>query len=110
MKKRSITGKRPKLSVPKSYAELQAGADADPDNLALSEKQLRSLKRVPAVKRLRWRLGLSQGEFAEQFEIPIGTLRDWEQGRSEPDQAAQAYLKVIAAKPDLVGRALKASA
>ena len=103
-------GKHPKLTVPNSYAELQASADADPDNQALSEKQLRSLKRVPAVKRLRWSLGLTQEEFADRYEIPIGTLRDWEQRRSEPDQAAQAYLKVIAAKPDVVGRALKASA
>ena len=28
---------------------------------------------------------------------PDRTLRDWEQWRSEPDQAALAYLKVIAA-------------
>ena len=34
--------------------------------------------------------GLSQEEFAAQFHIPIGTLRDWEQGRKEPD-AARPY-------------------
>ena len=34
-------------------------------------------------------LFLSQEEFAAQFHIPIGTLRDWEQGRKEPDAGRQ---------------------
>ena len=38
---------------------------------------------------------------------PIGTLRDWEQGRVEPDQAARAYLTVIAREPETVREALK---
>ena len=42
---------------------------------------------------------VSQEEFAAQFLIPIGTLRDWEQGRKEPDAAAKAYLRVIASAP-----------
>jgi putative transcriptional regulator len=42
--------------------------------------------------------------------IPVGTLRDWEQGRVEPDQAARAYLKVIAGNPDLVRQLLKPAA
>jgi DNA-binding transcriptional regulator YiaG len=33
-------------------------------------------------------------------------LRDWEQHRTEPDQAALAYLKVIAADAGFVERAL----
>lgn len=38
-------------------------------------------------------------------DIPIGTLRDWEQGRKEPDAAAKAYLRVIAREPDTVRKA-----
>ena len=38
--------------------------------------------------------------------LPIGTLRDWEQGRCEPDQPARAYLSVIAHDPEGVRRAL----
>jgi hypothetical protein len=34
-------------------------------------------------------------------------LRDWEQGRVEPDQAARAYLKVIVREPETVREALK---
>jgi putative transcriptional regulator len=64
------------------------------------------MKRVPQVKRIRWQLGLSQEDFAKRFEIPVGTIRDWEQGRSRPDRAAAAYLKVIGSDPALVDRAL----
>jgi putative transcriptional regulator len=49
---------------------------------------------------------LTQEEFAARFKIPLGTLRDWEQGRSEPDQPAKAYLTVIARDPRGVERAL----
>lgn len=49
---------------------------------------------------------MTQEQFAERYLIPLGTLRDWEQGRTEPDQAAQAYLRVIAKEPEVVSRAL----
>ena len=62
------------------------------------------MKRVAPIKRIRWQLGLSQEDFALRFEIPIGTLRDWEQGRSNPDRPALAYLKVIGSDPDLSQR------
>jgi putative transcriptional regulator len=51
------------------------------------------------VKTLRRALGLTQEEFAGRYHIPLGTLRDWEQGRSQPDQAARAFLAVIARAP-----------
>jgi putative transcriptional regulator len=52
-------------------------------------------------------LALTQEEFAARYHIPLGTLRDWEQGRSEPDQPARAYLTVIARDPKGVERALQ---
>ena len=79
---------------------------SDPDNPELNAAELRTLKRVAPIKRIRWRLGLSQEDFALRFEIPIGTLRDWEQGRSNPDRPALAYLKVIGSDPEFVAKAL----
>jgi hypothetical protein len=38
---------------------------------------------------------------------PLGTLRDWDERRVEPGQAARAYLKVIAREPEIVREALK---
>jgi putative transcriptional regulator len=52
-------------------------------------------------------LGFTQEEFAVRYQIPLGTLRDWE-GRTEPDQPARAYLKVIARDPERVHRMLNA--
>jgi putative transcriptional regulator len=89
-------------------AEVHAAALADPDAQPLTEERLAHMKRVPRARTLRRALGLTQEEFATRYHIPIGTLRDWEQGRSEPDQPARAYLKVIATDPDGVRRALEA--
>jgi putative transcriptional regulator len=83
-----------------------AAALSDPDAQSLTRRQLARMRRVSPVKRLRWKLGLSQAEFAERFHIPVGTVRDWEQHRHEPDQAALSYLKVIEADADFVARAV----
>lgn len=88
-------------------AERHRAALNDPDARPLTEDDLNRMKRTPQVKIVRRALGLSQEEFAARYHIPIGTLRDWEQGRVEPDQAARAYLTVIARAPDLVRDALK---
>ena len=67
------------------------------------------MKRTPQVKVIRQALGLSQEEFAARYQIPLGTLRDWEQSRKEPDAAARAYLTVIARNPKAVSDALQSN-
>jgi putative transcriptional regulator len=89
-----------------SDEEAYKAALSDPDAQPLTRQQLAKMRRVSPAKRLRWKLGLSQTEFAERFHIPVGTLRDWEQHRTEPDQAALSYLKVIEADADFVARAV----
>jgi len=90
---------------PMTEAQIAAAA-ADPDARPMTPEELRSAKRVPRTKSLRRALGLTQEEFAARYRIPLGTLRDWEQGRCEPDQPARAYLAVIARDPEGVRRAL----
>ena len=92
--------------APRSAAEIEAAAARDPDNPPLTEARAGRLRPVPRVKTLRRALALTQEEFAARYRIPLGTLRDWEQGRSEPDQPAKAYLIVIARDPKGVERAL----
>jgi putative transcriptional regulator len=87
--------------------EVHAAALADPDAQPLTESDLARTKRVPRIKTLRRALRLTQEEFATRYHIPLGTLRDWEQGRCEPDQPSRAYLTVIAHDPDGVMRALE---
>ncbi len=91
-----------------SDTEIRTAALADPDAQPLTEASRGSLQRLPRVRSLRRALGLSQEEFALRYHIPVGTLRDWEQGRFEPDAAARAYLAVIAREPETVRRALEA--
>jgi putative transcriptional regulator len=97
----------------KTNNRVVAEARADPTALPVEDRKPGSLGRVGRVslaKRIRWALHMSQVEFAKTFCIPLGTLRDWEQHRRDPDQAAQAYLEVIAREPEAVRRALKARA
>lgn len=82
-------------------------AVADPDASPATEAQLARARRVPTVRALRTRLNLTQEEFAARFHLPLGTVRDWEQGAHRPDKAAQVLLTVIARDPDAVARALE---
>jgi putative transcriptional regulator len=72
----------------------------------MTPEQFARAKKVPRVKTVRTTLGLTQEEFAERYKIPIGTLRDSEQSRVEPDAPARAYIQVIAGDPDGVIRSL----
>lgn len=91
--------------------QLYAAALADPDSQPIpvgSEEDLfrLGLKRIVNTKKLRDRLGLTQEEFAARYRIPVGTLRDWEQGRKRPDAPARAYLTIIARDPHAVASLL----
>jgi putative transcriptional regulator len=79
---------------------------ADPDAPPATKVQLARARRVPNVRALRAKLNLTQEEFAARFHLPLGTVRDWEQGAHRPDKAAQVLLTVIANDPDAVARAL----
>jgi putative transcriptional regulator len=92
--------------APTTAEAVEAAAARDPDNLPLTDTK--RLRPIPRVKTLRRALALTQEEFATRYHIPLGTLRDWEQGRTEPDQPARAYLTVIARDPEGVQRALQA--
>jgi len=102
--------RRPKPDLrpmrPMTEAEIEAAARADPDAQPWTAEQLAKAKRVPRAKLIRRALGWTQEEFAAHYHIPLGTLRDWEQGTAEPDQAAKAYLTVIAREPEMVRKAL----
>ncbi len=96
----------PRPMRPMTEAQIEAAARADPDAQPWTEAELAKAKRVPRAKLIRRALGCTQEEFAAHYHIPLGTLRDWEQGAAEPDQAAKAYLTVIAREPEVVRKAL----
>ncbi len=87
-------------------AERHDAAMRDPDAKPLTPADMKRMTRTPQVKIIRRALDLTQEEFAAHFHIPLGTLRDWEQGAATPDQSARAYLTVIARDPEAVRKAL----
>jgi len=54
------------------------------------------------VRSARDKLGLSQSKFAALIETPIGTVRDWEQGRFKPPGGIQCLLRIALKHPDVV--------
>ena len=89
-----------------SSEAIERAARADRDAQPLTADDLKRMKRTPQAKIIRRALELTQEEFAARYHIPLGTLRDWEQGRAEPDQPTRAYLTLIARDPDHVNRPL----
>lgn len=89
-----------------SPSEVERAARADADAQPLTPSDLMGMKRTPQAKLIRRALELTQEEFASRYHISIGTLRDWEQGRTQPDQPARAYLTLIARDPEHVSRML----
>ncbi|MBE5316483.1 MAG: helix-turn-helix domain-containing protein [Xanthomonadales bacterium] len=58
------------------------------------------------VKRIRVATGLSQAKFARVVAVPLGTLRNWEQGRREPTGPAKVLLKALERDPQSVLEAI----
>jgi len=87
--------------------ERHQAALSDSDAPPATEAQLARARRVPTVRALREKLNLTQEEFAARFHLPLGTVRDWEQGAHRPDRAARVLLTVIEKDPDGVARALE---
>jgi putative transcriptional regulator len=108
MSKKSTSSKTRKGLRSMSRGAIERAALADPDAQPLSGAELKRMKRTPQAKIIRRALGMTQEEFAARYHIPLGTLRDWEQGRATPDRPTQAYLTVIARSPQGVQEALEA--
>jgi putative transcriptional regulator len=54
------------------------------------------------VQCVREKLGLSQAEFAAAFAVSVATVRNWEQGRRDPEGPAKVLLNVIERHPEAV--------
>ncbi len=102
---RMIPEQRKKLSQ-RSDDEVLAGAAQDPDNAILTEEELSRFKPAISVRRIRTNLSMSQSQFAKIYHLSIATIRDWEQGRSTPDQSSRTLLSLIEKAPQMVAKTL----
>ena len=86
----------------------QAIAWADGEDVPVRVTMV-SVERAPIidVRSVRQKLGLSQARFAARFGFTAATVRNWEQGRTQPDGPARVLLAVIAHHPDAVEDALR---
>ena len=89
--------------------EITRAAESDPDNPDWSDEEPDRGMPTREVRLTREKTGLSQRQFAKRYRINLARLRDLEQGRTTPDSAFLAYLRVIDREPEAVDRALNAA-
>ena len=54
------------------------------------------------IRELRDRTGLSQSQFANYFGIPVGTLRNWEQGIAKPPAYVFEMIKLQSRRDQMI--------
>ncbi len=74
--------------------------------IELPYREYPSPKRID-VAPIRKKMGMSQVIFANTFGLKVSTLRDWEQGRRQPDGTARILLAIIAKHPAVVSEVLE---
>jgi putative transcriptional regulator len=93
--------------------------DEDFEGLMASVAEARSFARgeqVPGLRihhfpamditAIRKKAGATQDGFARQIGVSTATLRNWEQGRRQPDGPARVLLSMLARDPGIVARVL----
>lgn len=85
----------------KAFDKISAGLD-DAIAFAGGDQTRGRVAKTIDIKSLRERIGKTQDQFSDEFRLPIGTVRDWEQHRREPDTASKVYLSMIEADPEAV--------
>jgi putative transcriptional regulator len=93
----------------RAFDKIRAGLDDARAYLDGSADAARYRVHVPEtidVRAIRSRLGLSQQAFAATYGFAVSAVRDWEQGRRQPDRSARILLKIVEKEPQAVARAL----
>ena len=93
--------------MPKSEQELLE-RDANRDIGAELLQSIREMKTGAAavvhgpVAIARYRVKMSQSEFAKLLGVSVRTLQEWEQGRREPSGAARYLIRIAHERPDVL--------
>jgi len=87
-------------------ARVDATTEADLARQAACDEAEAMQDAAKFARRVRKRLGLSQAEFAQRIDVPLDTIRNWEQGKRSPTGAAKALLKVLDKAPEVALAAL----
>lgn len=90
-----------------NLAMLDATTDADIADQQVQDDEEAQLAAARYARRVRKRLGLTQREFSQRIDVPLDTIRNWEQGKREPAGPAKALLKILAKNPEIALSALE---
>jgi putative transcriptional regulator len=96
-----------------AFDKIKAGLDEAKAYIEGSGDKAKYRIHVPTrvnVKKIRTRLGLSQESFAQTYGFALSAVRDWEQGRRQPERSARILLKIVEKEPEAVTRALAKTA
>lgn len=67
----------------------------DTDSHDWTKEKTRPLDASAKLKLVRGLLEMSQGDFAALLGIPVATLQNWEQRRTEPDAVARTLIDLV---------------
>ena len=87
-------------------ARVDATTEADLAKQAHADEAEAMQDAAKFARRVRKRLGLSQAEFSACIDVPLETIRNWEQGKRCPTGAAKSLLKVLDRAPEAALAAL----
>lgn len=87
-------------------ARVDATTDADIAQQIAADEAETMQDAARFARRVRKRLGLSQAQFSERIDVPLETIRNWEQGKRSPTGAAKSLLKILDKAPEAALAAL----
>ncbi len=87
-------------------ARLDATSEAEIETQKAADEAEAIRDAAKFARRARKRLGLSQAEFSRRIDVPLNTIRNWEQGKRRPTGAAKALLRVLNNAPEAALAAL----
>ncbi len=82
--------------------EAIAGLRASLAEMAADERGRSYTQEQLALRAARTALGLSQPAFARLLQTPVGTVRDWEQGRFPPPGSALLVARLAVEHPEVL--------
>lgn len=82
------------------YEKIDATTDAILAEQKQEDDDEAMLDAARHVRRIRKRLALTQEEFSRRIDVPLDTIRNWEQGKRQPAGPARALLRILARNPE----------
>ena len=93
-----------------NYAKVDATTDLEVAQQIAVDAQNAMQDAAQYARQVRKRLGLSQAKFAQCIDVPLETIRNWEQGKRSPTGAAKTLLRMLNKAPELALQAITYSA